>query len=122
MRIVVDMNLSPDWCAALVAAGHDAIHRFQVGDPTAPDPVIMDWALAQHRVVLTHDLDFGALLAFTSAPGPSVIQVRAQDTMSSALVSTVLAALAQFQTELSTGALVVVQPGTMRARVLPLNR
>ena len=51
-----------------------------------------------------------------------MIQVRAQDTMSAALIATVTAALGQFEKELETGALIVAEPGTMRARVLPLAR
>jgi len=69
MRIVIDMNLSPDWCATLAAAGHEAVHWSQVGDPRAPDVTIMAWARDNNRIVLTHDLDFGALLAITSAAG-----------------------------------------------------
>jgi hypothetical protein len=38
----------------------------------------MAWALAQNRVIFTHDLDFGTALALTNAGGPSVLQVRGQ--------------------------------------------
>ncbi len=39
----------------------------------------MQRALDEQRVVLTHDLDFGAMLAATGARGPSVVAVRIQD-------------------------------------------
>jgi predicted nuclease of predicted toxin-antitoxin system len=41
----------------------------------------MAWARENGHVVLTHDLDFGTLLALTRANGPSVVQVRAQDVL-----------------------------------------
>jgi predicted nuclease of predicted toxin-antitoxin system len=56
MKILVDMNLSPDWVSALVANGFDATHWSTVGDPRADDSVIMDWARANNYVVFTHDL------------------------------------------------------------------
>lgn len=61
-----------------------------IGAANAPDKAIVDYAKAQGLVVLTHDLDFGAILAATRAEGPSVVQIRTEDAMSdrfAALVS-----------------------------------
>ncbi|WP_201068322.1 MULTISPECIES: DUF5615 family PIN-like protein [Thiorhodovibrio] len=44
-------------------AGFDAVHWTQVGDPSAPDREIMEWAVAKGFVVLSHDLDFSSMLA-----------------------------------------------------------
>ena len=78
-RRLVDMNLSPDWVAVLTAAGHDALHWSAVGNIRAVDVEIMAWARQERRVVFTHDLDFGTILALTQEAGPSVLQVRTQD-------------------------------------------
>jgi predicted nuclease of predicted toxin-antitoxin system len=58
MKFLVDMNLSPRWCFVLSAEGWDSVHWSNVGNPSAPDHEVMQWALADGRVVLTHDLDF----------------------------------------------------------------
>jgi predicted nuclease of predicted toxin-antitoxin system len=79
----------------------------------------MAWASAQRHVVLTHDLDFGAALALTHANGPSVLQVRSQKVLPEQMGPSVLAALSQYQQELETGALIVVELGKQRVRVLP---
>lgn len=79
MKFLVDMNLSPKWCAILQAEGWESVHWSDVGSATAPDHEIMQYALNEGRMVLTHDLDFGAMLAATQAKGPSVVQVRTQD-------------------------------------------
>jgi predicted nuclease of predicted toxin-antitoxin system len=76
MRLVIDMNLSPDWVAILARAGHCATHWASVGSACATDHEILTWAREQKAVVLTHDLDFGAILAATDADAPSVLQVR----------------------------------------------
>lgn len=57
MKLVVDMNLSPDWCSVLQGHGWDTVHWSDVGDPAATDQEIMQWALSESRVVFTHDLD-----------------------------------------------------------------
>jgi predicted nuclease of predicted toxin-antitoxin system len=121
MRILIDMNLAPAWAEVLNEAGHDAIHWSTVGDPRAPDRELMAWANRERRVVFTHDLDFGALLAVTGAEGPSVLQVRAQDTLPNHLGSLVLAALGQYREFLEAGALVALDEHSVRARILPLR-
>jgi predicted nuclease of predicted toxin-antitoxin system len=82
----------------------------------------MRWALARGYVVFTHDLDFGALLALTTATGPSVIQVRTQDVLPESLGPTVVAALRRFESVLTEGALVTINERTSKARILPLAR
>ena len=120
LRIVVDMNLSPEWIPLLVQAGWPAVHWSAVGDSGADDAMIMAWALAHGHAVFTHDLDFGTTLALTHAGGPSVIQVRGQRVLPEHIGPVVLAALKQYEADLAAGALVVVEQARSRVRVLPL--
>jgi predicted nuclease of predicted toxin-antitoxin system len=121
MKILIDMNLSPLWCAALKNHAWEALHWSEVGDPRAPDREIVAWARANQFVVFTHDLDFGAMLAATQATGPSVIQVRAQDVSVAHLEQTIVTTLQRFQAELEAGALIIVDEAKARVRVLPLQ-
>jgi len=120
MKILVDMNLSPGWVPVLERHGWPTVHWSTVGNPGATDAVIMHWARVNGYVVFTHDLDFGTLLALTHNQGPSVIQARTQDTLPTHLESLVAAAITQNQSELESGALVVVDESRCRVRVLPL--
>lgn len=120
LRIVVDMNLSPEWIPILEQAGWPAIHWSSVGDPRAEDATIMRWALTQGYAIFTHDLDFGTALALTHAGGPSVIQVRGQRVFPEHIAKMVLAALKQHQQDLTDGALVTVEQAKNRVRILPL--
>ena len=79
----------------------------------------MAWARARQYVVFTHDLDFGAMLALSHEAGPSVLQVRAEDTLPDYLEEPI-AALNQHEADLSAGALVVVDESRSRVRVLPI--
>jgi predicted nuclease of predicted toxin-antitoxin system len=73
MKLLVDMNLSPSWIALLNDSGMHAVHWSMAGRVDAPDSDIMAFAAAGEFVVLTHDLDFGAILAVTHGEKPSVI-------------------------------------------------
>jgi predicted nuclease of predicted toxin-antitoxin system len=120
LRILVDMNLSPDWVDELTAQAWPAVHWSTVGDPKATDREIMDWARSNGYAVFTHDLDFGTMLALTHADGPSVIQVRGQDVLPDRMSPVVIAAMRQHQSELTAGALVVVDEMKSRVRILPI--
>ena len=119
MKLLIDMNLSPEWVEALKQGGWDAVHWSAIGDPCATDSTIMEWARANGYVVFTHDLDFGALLATTRVQGPSVIQVRMQDVMPQSLGSRMMQILRQYQPVLEKGALVTVDEMRSRVRILP---
>lgn len=121
-RLLVDMNLSTEWVPLLLAAGHDAVHWSDVGDPRAPDTALMLWALTHGYAVFTHDLDFGTMLALSGADGPSVVQVRCLNVLPDAIGTLVLALLRSYEVEIQQGALVVADERRERVRILPLNR
>lgn len=120
IKIVIDMNLSPDWVPLVQNAGWLATHWSTVGDPKATDRTIMDWAEANGYVVFTHDLDFGTILALTHKAGPSVLQVRGQDVLPDHMGDLVIAAIGQHESDLESGALVVVDESKNRVRILPI--
>lgn len=121
MKILIDMNLSPEWVQTFTEAGIEGVHWSTVGDPCAKDQSIMAWALDQGYIVFTNDLDFGILLAATQTEFPSVIQVRTQDVLPVAIGELVLAALNQFQPQLEAGALITIDSSRSRVRILPIN-
>lgn len=122
MKILIDMNLSPQWVAVLNAGCNSAEHWSDVGSYDAPDHEILSYAKAEGCVVFTHDLDFGALLAASNANCPSVIQVRTQNVSPGHLAPIVLSAINQFEIHLEQGALVTVDEKRARVRILPLGR
>lgn len=121
MKLLVDMNLSQRWVGLLSGAGIEAVHWSTVGAMNAPDAEIMAYATGHDYVVLTHDLDFSAILAVTHGEKPSVVQLRADDVRPEVIGGQVLIALRQMETELQEGALVTIDPNRTRLRVLPLR-
>jgi predicted nuclease of predicted toxin-antitoxin system len=116
------MNLPPRWVDLLKSEGWDAVHWSSVGSPGAPDAEIMRYAKDAGYLVLTHDLDFGAILAATGGDAPSVVQVRSQDVYPEAIGGLVVAVIRQFTAELEKGVLISVDENRLRARLLPLQR
>jgi len=122
MKILIDMNLSPEWVGVLEAAGLRATHWSSIGKASAPDEEIFKHAKKHDYVIFTHDLDFGSILASTNASYPSVIQVRVQDVTPNYLSSFFISAINQFKDQLSAGALITIDEKRSRARILPLRR
>ncbi len=121
MKILIDMNISPNWVDVFHRCNWEAAHWSAIGNPNEKDPVIMDWARSNGYVVFTHDLDFGALLASTRATGPSVIQIRTQDIMSEQLKKRILPILQQYENLLERGVLLTIDESKSRVRILPFE-
>ncbi len=121
MKLLVDMNLSPRWIEFLSSREFAAVHWSSVGRADAADAELMSYAATNDLVVLTHDLDFSAILAANHGEKPSVVQVRANDLRPEAIGDSVIQALRQMAEELDKGALLTVDPKRTRIRLLPLK-
>ena len=120
MKILIDMNLSPEWVQEFKLYHVDAIHWSEAGIFDAPDSVLMDWARKNNYVIFTHDLDFGTALALTKAEKPSVLQVRTQNVTISHLSKMVISTIETYADLLEKGALIVLDEDKKRIRILPL--
>ena len=72
--------------------------------------------------MLTSDPDFSALLATSSATGPSVIQVRTQDVLPESLGPQVVRVLLEQRDALESGAIITIDEIAARIRILPIRR
>lgn len=122
MKILLDMNLSPDWREPLKAAGHETVHWSEVGSHEAPDEVLIKWCRENNHVLLTQDLDFGYLLFLAGETGPSVIQLRCGDVSPTAIASTLTEVLELESVNIGRGVLLTIYPDRHRIAVLPLRR
>jgi predicted nuclease of predicted toxin-antitoxin system len=79
------------------------------------------YAAKHDYVVLTNDLDFGAILAVTHGEKPSVVQIRSENLSPDVIGGQTINALRQLADQLNEGALVNVDPLRTRVRLLPLK-
>ena len=78
------------------------------------------WANEDGFVLITNDLDFSAILAASAGASPSVVQLRTQ-TCSERAVRIVARALEAHREDLEGGALLSINEGGTRVRMLPLK-
>ncbi len=52
VRVLIDMNLSPEWCKVFESVSWTSYHWNDVGLPSAPDTELMDWARKEDCIVL----------------------------------------------------------------------
>ena len=62
MRFLADAGVSPKTVDFLLGIGHEAIHVSTIGMQTAEDRALIQRAVVDRAVILTFDLDFGAIL------------------------------------------------------------
>ena len=121
MKILVDMNLAPAWVGFLEARGFEAVHWSSIGLGDATDSTLMEWASERGHLILTADLDFGAILAATQLRLPSVIQLRSDLPTHEVVGDAVVTAIQQCREELFDGALLSIDVGRSRLRILPIK-
>ena len=122
MKFLADMGISPKTVALLRALGHDATHLQEQGLERLPDPAILVKALAEDRILLTHDLGFGELVAASGGYLPSVIIFRLRNMHPNHVNHYLSQILARYQVELEEGAVISVTEGQIRLRPLPITQ
>ena len=121
MKFVVDMNLSPAWIRILSGHGWEACHWSSIGKGNEPDPLLLDWARKNGRILLTQDLDFPRILHATRQTGPSVVLLRMDNEFDGPAVNQVCSALRNAAPILESGALLTLTPKNARIRRLPVH-
>lgn len=121
MKFLADMGISPKTVAFLNSVGYDAVHLQDEGLERLHDAGILDKAQQEGRIVLTHDLDFGELVAASGANLPSVITFRLRNMHPDRVNHHLNEIIRQHENILERGAVVSVTEGQIRVRLLPIN-
>lgn len=122
MRLLLDNNLSLRLAEILIMEGWDVAHVGALGLRAASDDVVLSAARDDHRVLVSADTDFGALLAASHEPGPSVVLVRRiVGRRVHELAGILIANLPQVEEDLRDGSIVVIGDDSIRVRRLPIG-
>ncbi len=105
----------------LRARGHDVVHLNEQNLERLPDDRIVAKAQQEERTIVTHDLDFGRIVALSGHSIPSIITLRLSD-MTPTRVNNVLSiALVEATQPIERGALVTITDRGIRIRALPID-
>lgn len=120
MKFLLNMNTPRELGRRLTAKGHESRHVGDIGMSQASDVEIMEEAKANKEVIITHDLDYGHLLAFSGESEPSVIIFRLRTTHTDNLFVRIISAWSEIENPLIEGAIVVIEDSVIRIRKLPV--
>ena len=122
MKFLVDNALSPEVARFLRVAGHDAVHVRDYGLHAAEDPVILERAGSEDRILISADSDFAMLLATSRRTKPSFVLFREPHVIRPAdYASAILVNLAAIEHELLAGCVATFRHGRIRVRNLPVG-
>jgi predicted nuclease of predicted toxin-antitoxin system len=117
MQFLANENFPLDAVEAVRNEGHD-VAWIRTDAPGSKDPDILKRAVAENRVLLTFDKDFGDLAFQFGLPAACGIVLFRLHASSSAALATMVAAAIRSRTDWP-GSFSVVEPGRIRVRPLP---
>jgi len=121
MKFLLDMGLSPRMAAHLRQFGHDAVHLSEQRLETLSDPEIIEEARLENRILLTHDLDFGELMAAARLELPSVVTFRLRNMHPQNVQRYLNAIIAGLEASHPHGVMISVVEECIRIRNLPIE-
>ncbi len=121
MKFLLNMNINRDMAAKLNERGHVCRHVGNIGMSRATDTGIVAEAKRTGEVIVTHDLDYGHLLAFSGEKAPSVIILRLRNLRIADVMLRVDSVWKDIESPLAKGAIVSVSDKSLRIRNLPIE-
>lgn len=97
------------------------MHARDLGLLGETDEAVLAAAMADTRVVVSADTDFGGILAASRARYPSVILFRRQGRTAEQQAALLLANLSMLEDDLAAGSVVVLLQDRLRVRRLPVH-
>jgi predicted nuclease of predicted toxin-antitoxin system len=122
MRFLADMGISPRTVEFLRNLGYDATHLHEERLDCLSDSDVLAKARRETRVLLTHDLDFGELIATSEARLSSIVTFRLRSMQPNNVNRHLQAIIEQHREALESGAMITVSEGLIRVRRLPIER
>jgi len=121
MKFLLNMNMPRSLAKRLQDKGYLFRHAWDIGLSYAEDWEIIEEARRQGEIILTHDLDYGGLLAFTRQSSPSIIIFRIRRSQPDQTFQKLIDILPQVEEYLRIGSIVIVEDQIIRIRKLPFD-
>lgn len=122
MKFLIDNALSPHVAELLRREGIDTAHVRESGSQHESDEFILNLAVAQDRIVVSADTDFGTILALRKETKPSVIILRlSQSRRPEQQAALLVKNMPKIATDLNQGSVVVFSDARIRVRRLPIG-
>lgn len=120
-RLLADLNISPLTVAILRHEGWDVVRASEFLPATAADEDLLVLARQERRAIITHDLDFSALLALQGHSQPSLITLRLASGDPVEVARRLIAVTIVLAEVLSQPCAVTIEDLKVRVRELPIS-
>ena len=121
MKFLVDMALSPKTVKFLKQKGYNAVRVNEVFEGEGiDDNSIFKYARDNDFCLITADLDFGEILAFTQSKTPSTIILRLEDPRITKINRVLEESLPKLEQAIIKGSIIILQDRRIRIRELPI--
>ncbi len=121
MKFLLNMNLPRELGRRLAEHGHTYRHGRDIGLARGTDVQMVETARQSQETILTHDLDYGHLLAFSGRAEPSVVIYRLRNSHVNQMYSRIMGVWSEIEEPLREGAIVVIEDVAVRIRRLPIS-
>ncbi len=121
LSFIADINISPLTVSALTSAGYTTNRISEFLPASASDIQIVEFAIENDAVIITHDLDFTAIVAQKGLSKPSLISLRLGNVKPSVVDKVLLYLIPKVKSELLAGAIISVEEDNYRIRSLPVK-
>lgn len=122
MKFLLNMNMPRALGRQLATEGHEWRHVRDISMAHASDSMILEEARNCQEIIVTHDLDYGYLLAFSGEISPSVVIFRLRNTHPDNLFTRIKSAWNEIGSPLRAGAIVTLEDASLRIRKLPISK
>jgi len=122
MNFLVNLCLSSKVATYLNSRGHTATRVDQLNMSQAKDREIFAYAIKHNMILLTADLDFGQILAYSRFNKSSVIVFRLKHPTPENVNKRLSNVISKFTKELKDGCIISVEDARIRVRTLPFSR
>ena len=120
MKFLADMGISQKTVEWLQNQGYNIVHLREEGLQKLSDEAILVKAKNEERIILTMNLDFTNLLAWSRETLPSVIIFRLGNENYDKINPQLEKVISQCENELLTGTIISVSDDAFRVRNLPI--
>lgn len=119
MKFLLDANIPYSSLKVFEALDLEAVHVYDINLGSAEDSVIMKYAAKNELVIVTRDLDFGALAVHTKVPAYGILSLRLPFSFTAKQINSILKSfLSNVELDKLKRAVVVVELGRYRIRKL----
>ena len=122
MNFLLNENIPPSLVGLLRDIGWYAKHSWLLGLEGKPDHFVVEFAIENKFVIVTHDLDYGRIVSLSGKKYPSVITFRLEKISANILFNLIRDHRIQLEHYLQLGALLTVDLDKIRFRLLPIAK